>query len=196
MRYRVSGLTLLEMIVVMMIAGMALALGFQSLGQWRRAEVAIAGVGTSIRQDALLESWFSGSIQALTPIKEAAFTGNGDSLSGVTLAPVLASQGGNTPISWSVEDEGNGLQLMLREHGVETRFALPRAQSAHFIYLDNEGKEHEQWPPALGTADALPASVALVINEPDTGGSRIWMASITGIRNPPEILPMYEPDRD
>lgn len=196
MRYRVSGLTLLEMIVVMMIAGMALALGFQSLGQWRRAEMAIAGVGTSIRQDALMESWFSGSIQALTPIEEAPFAGSRDSLSGVTLAPVLATQGGSTPVSWSVEDKGDGIQLMLREHGVETRFPLPRAQSAHFVYLDNEGKEHEQWPPALGMADALPASVALVIDGPDLGASRVWMASVTGIRNPPEILPMYEPDRD
>ena len=35
------GLTLLEMMVVLLIAGMAVALGFQSLGQWRRANAAI-----------------------------------------------------------------------------------------------------------------------------------------------------------
>ena len=37
MRRHARGLTLLEMLVVLMIAGMALAIGFQSLGQWRRA---------------------------------------------------------------------------------------------------------------------------------------------------------------
>ena len=196
MRYHASGLTLLEMIVVMMIAGMALALGFQSLGQWRRAEVAIAGVGSSIRQDALLESWFASSIQALTPIEEAAFKGSRTAVSGITLAPVLATQGGSTPISWSIESSGGAMQLMLSEHGIETPLPLPRSQSAHFIYLDSEGKAHEQWPPSLGIADALPASIALVMSESDAESSRVWMASVTGIRNPPEILPMYEPDSD
>ena len=42
MRRRARGMTLLEMLVVLGIAAMALTLGFQSLGQWRRADIAIS----------------------------------------------------------------------------------------------------------------------------------------------------------
>lgn len=196
MRYHASGLTLLEMLVVMMIAGMALALGFQSLGQWRRAEVAIAGIGSNIRQDAMVESWFRESIRALTPVEDPVFSGEGTSLSGITLSPVLAGQGGNTPISWKIENEGSRLFLTLIEQGQQTVLPLPRATGAHFTYIDKEGKEYGQWPPALGLADQLPAAITLVLTETDNRDTRVWMAPVSGIRNPPEVLPMYEPDHD
>ena len=60
-----SGLTLLEMMVVLMIASMALALGFQSLGQWRRASTAIATLGSATRHSTLTESWLRESLRGL-----------------------------------------------------------------------------------------------------------------------------------
>ena len=85
-----SGLTLLEMMVVLMIAGMALALGYQSLAQWRRAETSIAGLGGDLRQQRLAQQWFESSLRGLLPVESAAFVGDAARLSGVTTRPVLA----------------------------------------------------------------------------------------------------------
>ena len=51
-----QGLTLLEMMVVLLIAGMAITLAFQSLGQWRRANAAISSISGATQQTTLTES--------------------------------------------------------------------------------------------------------------------------------------------
>ncbi|AUZ54182.1 hypothetical protein B1L07_02480 [Stenotrophomonas acidaminiphila] len=75
LRQRQRGLTLLEMMVVLLITGMAIALGFQSLGQWRRANAAIAGISGATQQATLTESWVESSLRSLYPVKEEAFEG-------------------------------------------------------------------------------------------------------------------------
>ena len=71
---RQLGLTLLEMMVVLLIAGMAVALGFQSLGQWRRANAAISSVSGAIQQTTLTESWLTDSLRGLIPAMVSAAT--------------------------------------------------------------------------------------------------------------------------
>lgn len=193
-RTRQHGLTLLEMMVVLIIAGMALALGFQSLGQWRRAEAAISALGSQVRQQALARDWLQSSLRALTPVEADPFSGTADTLHGTTLQPVFAPQGGATPIDWRIVRDGDGLHLDLGEAGGSpVPLPLPAAATAEFAYLDAEGKSHDRWPPALGQQDHLPAAILLRMNEPD-GRTRLWGARIVGIRNPVPVF--YERDQD
>ena len=48
-----NGLTLLEMLVVLLIASMAISLGYQSLGQWQRANAAISNISGATQQATL-----------------------------------------------------------------------------------------------------------------------------------------------
>lgn len=190
---RQAGLTLLEMLVVLLISGMALALGFQTLGQWRRADVALSAVTGRLQNERLTRAWLQDSLRGLTPVEEAPFKGSESELSGTSLNPVIASQGGATPIGWRLDDEDAGYFLTLSEHGQTLRLPLPDVEAAHFSYLDAEGKSHPQWPPALGVSDALPVAIQLHL-EPALGQERVWSAPIAGIRNP--IWIPYEPDQE
>ncbi|MCW0205675.1 MAG: type II secretion system GspH family protein [Achromobacter sp.] len=181
---RQQGLTLLEMMVVLLIAGMAVALGFQSLGQWRRANAAISGISGAIQQTTLTESWLADSLRGLIPAPEQAFDGEADKLLGVTTLPVQSHQGGATDIEWSIRSEA-GLPHLLLKEGADRRLdlPLPGVTRARFAYMDKEGKLHAQWPPKLGLHDHLPA-VVLLNQEMDDGSRRVWAATISGSRNP------------
>ena len=181
---RISGLTLLEMIVVLRISGMALALGFQALVQWQRAQASIGAVGGQLREVTLTQDWLRDSLRGLTPVKEAPFAGDDLALSGITLTPVTAGQGGSATIAWRIESGPRGLELSLEENGQAMQLPLPDSVSAHFSYLDEEGTSHRQWPPALGTGQHLPAAIVLTQERTEPLPSRVWVASIAGIREP------------
>lgn len=181
---RQRGLTLLEMMVVLLIAGMAVALGFQSLGQWRRANAAISSISGAIQQTTLTESWLTDSLRGLIPVPEAAFDGDADKLQGVTTLPVQSHQGGATDIEWSLRSEA-GLQHLLLKEGSERSLdlPLPGVRGARFAYMDDEGKLHAQWPPKLGLHAHLPA-IVLLNQEMEDGSRRVWAAAVSGARNP------------
>lgn len=189
-----QGLTLLEMMVALLIASMALALGYQSLAQWRRAEVAISGHNGNLRQERLAQQWLQSSLRGLVPVDTKPFSGDPQQMSGITAQPVLASQGGMSALAWTIQPDG--ASLLLEEDGQTLQLDLPPGANAHFVYLDRDGKEHPQWPPQLGLATHLPAAVALV-QEAGTGGGRplYWLAAVAGKLDPIEIL-MYEPESD
>ena len=181
-RYPQLGLTLLEMMVVLMIASMAVALGFQSLGQWQRANTAIAGAGGDIQQAMLTEAWLKSSINSLIPIEGDTFQGSPVAFEGVTLQPVFAHQGGATPIRWSLTTAPRGPTLTLLEHGKSFSLPLPSATSAKFQYLDRDGKTHDRWPPKTAAQDYLPHAVTLL----QAGADRpttVWVMSVAGSKN-------------
>ena len=172
------------MLVVLLIAGMAISLGFQSLGQWRRANTAITQISGAIKQSALTESWLTGSLRGLIPVQEHPFEGETDRLKGVTTLPVQSHQGGATEVEWSIQFASGTPHLRLKE-GDAPPLDLPLtgATRARFAYADSDGKLSQQWPPKLGLHDQLPAMVVLE-QEMDDGKRKVWAASITGARNP------------
>lgn len=190
---RQAGMTLIEMLVVLIIAAMALALGFQSLGQWRRANTAIDSLSAQSRQVILTRSWLQASARALHPVEERAFEGERNGWSGVTLQPILATQGGATPMAWELVREAGRVSLRAQENDDVIELPLAGVQQAYFEFVDTSGRSHPQWPPLLGQHDQLPDAVLLHL-EDATGVQRIWAASIAGIRNP--VMIMYEPETD
>ncbi|QDW66348.1 PulJ/GspJ family protein [Luteimonas granuli] len=182
MTARARGFTLLEMIVVLMIAAMALTLGFQSLGQWQRAQTGIAAIGEAARETVLTQDWLRDSLRGLTPLEDPVFTGDADGVAGITLAPVLSGQGGLTPIRWRLEDEAGVAWLLLTEHDDTLRLPLPGGGPAHFGFIDREGEVHAEWPPRLGLHDQLPAAIMLTI-EADGQPAHVWIAAVAGDRN-------------
>lgn len=181
------GLTLLEMMVVLLIGGMAIALGFQSLAQWRRANVAMSHVGSSVQQTALIESWFEDTVRGLAPIPETPFEGQGQQMDGTTTQPVQMHQGGTTRVKWSIESVNDDIQLTVSEEGKSFQTRLPGVLKANFGFVDKDGKVHDQWPPKLGVHKDLPVIVTLTI-ELDSGRTQQWAAAIAGAR-----MPYYSP---
>lgn len=180
---RQRGLTLLEMMVVLLIASMAITLGFQSLGQWQRANTAISNISGATQQASLTESWLQNSLRSLIPLEEAPFDGAENHLRGVTVQPVQSHQGGATNIQWALREEDGIWQLHLDEDGVQLSLPLPGTTNLRFNYLDGDGRLYAQWPPKLGLHDHLPATIVLR-QEMEDGSVRLWASTIAGAHNP------------
>ena len=177
------GLTLLEMMVVLLIASMAITLAFQSLGQWRRANAAISSISGATQQSTLTESWLQSSLRSLIALEATPFEGTAQRLEGVEAQPVQLQQGSSTEVQWSIGEERGVRQLLLQEGERRLVLPLPGAVRAKFEYLDNDGRTYGQWPPKLGLHDHLPAAIVLR-QEMDDGNERLWASAIAGAKNP------------
>jgi len=186
MRMRLSrerGLTLLEMVVVLLIASLAITLAFQSLGQWQRARAAVSSISGLIQQDFLTERWLDSSLRSLVPLQDQPFSGTATQLKGVSFQPVQFHQGGNMPVVWSLRDDGGQVYLNLDENGQVLALPLPDVVAASFRYQDQDGAFYNQWPPALGLHEQLPALIVLHQELAD-GRQRVWASHLSGPRNP------------
>lgn len=200
---RARGFTLLEMLVVMLIAGMALALTTQALGQYQRAHARALASERSGRELRLTEAWFSDAVRGLYPAgtdtgsrqqlafgktsETAPFKGDADRFSGTTLGPVFAGQGVPVDQTWRLVAGPDGMpQLRLEEERKTVDLPLPRAVSAKFEYMDAGGKWHPQWPPRLGQWPQLPDAIALSLvplpGDAASGGTIV--AAVLGPRTP------------
>lgn len=207
---RAQGFTLLEMLVVMLIAGMALALTSQALGQYQRAQTSAIASERAGREYRLSESWFRDSVRGLYPAASETdlsrrsttalgadadvivFEGDRDGFTGVTLVPVLAGQGVPTRQAWHIERQGDGSDhLTLEERGATLPLSLPRSVDLQLHYLDPEGKLHDDWPPRLGTWKQLPEAVVLEMT-PAASGSGHGMVIVSSVIGPRDPLKPYE----
>lgn len=199
---RLRGFTLLEMLVVMLIAGMALALTSQALSQYKRAHERVSASTQGGREYRQAERWFHDSVAGLhaggepkdSPARlltgatrdtkdTLVFQGNEHGFSGLTLLPVLAGQGIPTLQTWSVNNNGSVNEaLTLDEDGKQLVLHFPNAGQLTLHYVDAMGEPHAQWPPALGQWPELPAAVVL-----ELGSGSIIMAAVTGPQDPMAI---------
>lgn len=200
---RPRGFTLLEMLVVMLIAGMALALTTQALGQYQRAHARALANERSGRELRMTEAWFSDAVRGLYPAgtgtasrdrmafgksaETPPLEGDAEHFNGTTLAPVFAGQGVPVEQTWRlVAGPDGGPRLRLEEEAKTVDLPLPRAGRAEFHYLDAQGKTHPQWPPALGQWPQLPEAIVLSLqplpDDPASGGTVV--AAIIGPRDP------------
>src|SRR5690606_36894527 len=152
-----------------------------------------AGITGEVRETMLVEDWFRSSIRGLEAVAETPFEGDASSFAGLTLQPVLASQGGAMPIRWRLDEIDGDSTLQLAEGERTISLPLHHVENAAFAYMDSDGAVHDRWPPALGLHENLPASVLLRLQD-DTGKTRLWAAAIVGARNP--VSRPYEAEED
>lgn len=200
-----QGFSLLELLVVLMIAGMALALTSLAVNQYQRAHARGAASERAGREYRLSEAWFRASASGLVAIAEAQlsmggsrrqdgippqFQGAPQQFSGTTLSPILAGQGVPTIQEWRIGVGPAGTDVLLvREEGRELRLSLPGQGALAFAYLDREGETHHRWPPLQqGTWPQLPAAIALQIESDGDGApSMLVIAAVTGPLDPLEL---------
>lgn len=177
-----TGFTVLEMIVVLMVTGLAVSLAFQALGQYRRAAQAVERSAGKWRHAALAQDWFRESIEGLhAPVVERegreealGLSGSVERLEGMTLNPVAAGQGLPTQQVWEILRDQHGVVLSVEEagHGI-LLLPLPSVHNAEFRFLDEQGEWQEAWSvtPRLKVGElpvaVLPSAIALLALDRD-----------------------------
>lgn len=201
-RHATAGFTLLEMLVVMLIAGMALLLTTQALGQYQRAHTRAIASERVGREQRNSEAWFRDSVRGLQAMAPApggdtgpAFEGDARGFRDTTLAPVLQGQGIPTVQRWRIATGPAGVERLELEEGDEKiLLSLPPASALRLHYIDAKGALHDRWPPALGAWPQLPDAIVLEL-APVAGAAHgtLFAASVLGPRDPVETPYEYAP---
>lgn len=196
---RHSGFTLLEMLVVLLIGGMALALVSQSLSQYKQAQDRVSDSSRRGREYRQTERWFRDAVAGLQAVDPETlgierqrdptgydFRGDAQRFSGRTRSSITAGPGIPMDQSWAIISGPSGDALVVEENNLRLELPMPNT-GMQFHYLDPAGHVHAQWPPANGPSTPLPAAIVL-----DRGLAGPLAAAVMGPLVPRTIP--YEPD--
>lgn len=184
-----AGFTLMETLVMLVLVSFAVLLMFQILGSYRVARERVGERVGQLDRRALFDDWFMDSVKGLHPDRDAPFKGTSTQFSGQSLNPLFAAPGAPIPLQWTLNQAGDGQwQVEYSEDG-KARWSLPLADTreVRFVYLDDQGKQHDSWPPDLGLQEGLPAAVALL--QTGDGPMRTRVAAVHGPLLPREQDP-------
>ena len=163
MKRRSAGFTLVEVLVVLVIGSLVSALLFQMLAQTYRLRSRFAEQLAESQTGRMRADWLRQSLRGLESLTQDApsrFSGQSTTLQGLTSAPI--GQRGTSLRDFRLEWAPRPSGWELRYSDGETPWPLWAAGAAGrpgFRYIDDQGDEHEQWPPP-GTPPALPVAGA------------------------------------
>lgn len=173
-----SGFTLMEVLVVLTITGMVAAVLLQALSQVYGMQQRFGDQIERSQGGALQIEWYRQVVQQLQPdFPDGAgrLRGNGSRFSSLGLNPFTQEPGAPKAMELSLRSVSGGTELRLRADGNELVLASwPEVTEAAIVYIDATGQRHDQWPPAMGSWPALPASVQLRLRQ---GQSEQWIVA-------------------
>ena len=186
MKYPQSGLTLMEMLVVVVMVSMVSALLLQStmylFGNFER----ISSHQARTQADLLPVAWYRDSVAGMVAMRDAelGFAGSAESIAGLTMSPLFDNPGKLTKVTWSLNSTGRQVELLYRE-GVGDLLVVRRwpAQTAKFSFVDAQGERYKSWMATRDDSHVLPARVQLEIQT--TEGERRISAAVKLRTNPP-----------
>ncbi|MEM6485840.1 MAG: prepilin-type N-terminal cleavage/methylation domain-containing protein [Pseudomonadota bacterium] len=163
---RNSGLSLLELLVVLSLVGMVTTVLFQGygymLGTYQRIQVRQAHES----ERALVNGWLRTSLESLLAFTDPSrrFQGSSDVLLGVSFQPLLAQAGLPTAISWELVPDNDSLTLVYTEQGQSGPLTIDvwsGVENAAFSYLGANGEWRSGW--SGDAEDQLPRAVRLTV---------------------------------
>jgi general secretion pathway protein J len=182
MKTRKSGFSLVEVLVVLVIGSFVSALLFQMLAQTYRLRGRFADQLVESQTGRMRADWLRETLRGLETVTQDSpflFTGRSTTLQGLTSAPVATS---------GAQLKDFRLEWIPRPTGWELQYADGQTPwpllvtgafgSPGFRYVDDQGGEHDQWPPRA-SPPAPPISVGP--NSSPRQGTAQWRQLPTAI---------------
>jgi len=172
------GLTLLEMLVVLVIVSLLSTLIAQGLGFFLGRFDAVRRLQIEALASSVQQTWFVNSVKNMVPLvsTERGFQGSPTELQGTSLGSLTGEPGVPRKLAWKIETaEEDSVELHYVE-GPETDWrvlSLP-SQTLRFEYGDFQGRWHDRWPPSGQTRMRIPNEVRLVRSD----GSTVWLVNL------------------
>ena len=173
----VLGLTLIEMLVVLVLVSLLGTLLIQGAGFFLGKYATVQRVYRAASLDELRQHWFVSTLQAMVPSKleSRRFAGDASSFAGVTLQALRARSGQPARVRWSIDGEGRSSIVRYQEEDAASWVVLRAEESAlAFQYAGVDREWHERWPVAEDALERIPSMVRLV----SSGGRPVWMARL------------------
>ena len=140
-RRTASGLTLLEMLVVFVLASLVGTLLIQGAGFFLGQYDNVKRIGREASSDALQQRWFASTVRGFVPYRavDRRFVGDAQSFRGVTLAPLRGSSGIPVAARWSIVSGERGTTVVYDEQQTPCRPGLRRADQSRAPTIRSDG---------------------------------------------------------
>lgn len=175
---RARGLTLIEMLVVLVLVSLLGTLLVQGGGFFLGQYATVKRVHRDATLAELRQHWFASTLQAMLPSKLAVrrFAGDASAFEGVTLQALAAEPGIPVRVRWSIRAE-SGAQAVLYEEGRAAPWTVLRSGDGAlaFQYADSARQWHGRWPLADDARERIPRMVRLVAGGDDR---TLWLAHL------------------
>ncbi len=112
-----SGLTLLETLVVFVLASLVGTLLIQGSGFFLGQYDTVKRIGREASSAALQQRWFASTVHAMVPYLPAdrRFVGGSASFQGITMQPLRATSGAPAAVRWSIVEGEEGIAVVYTE---------------------------------------------------------------------------------
>lgn len=185
-----QGFTLLEMLVVLVLATMITAVLLQGLQQVLQLQSHFGRELFNTQQGQMYTEWFRQSVNGLMPDYDDGahkFKGAEREFSGMTIAPLTTAHEALLPFTWRLRfDSKSGLtQLQYGANDGAPAVLTWPGNSGRFVYVDANDNPHREWPPFLGKWPQLPKVIYLETQNP--AEPRLIVAVPKGLEDP--VLP-------
>ncbi|MCV6637872.1 prepilin-type N-terminal cleavage/methylation domain-containing protein [Candidatus Albibeggiatoa sp. nov. NOAA] len=187
-----SGFTLLEVLVVLVLVSLISMLLMQGLGFVLQLRTQFVNQIDDLQQGALQEYWFRSSVRSLFPAgKETnhVFTGDKQSLSGLTMASIHEEAGTPTPFKWALLPQKDKTILyyypdLIKQPKQKWPIMEWFGKEGQFQYLSADGRWSETWPPTkFEQATQLPEAILFTAKRRQH--KLQWLVSIIGVKEAP-----------
>ncbi|OUD14312.1 prepilin-type N-terminal cleavage/methylation domain-containing protein [Thioflexithrix psekupsensis] len=195
----ITGFTLLEVLVVLVIMTLLMTFLLQTLHHVATARVHILRQLNTFQQGAIQEFWFrhstAGLIADYPDIEDnQAFKGEHRRFSGLTTAALHADAGVPTAFAWAIVEE-KGQHILQYQTKSETWSVLQWSGEGHtmgFQYADREGKWHDTWPPQQFGIEPPQLPEAILLTAQRGRHPVTWFIKMNALRNPKPDLRLME----
>ena len=180
---RSRGLTLLEMLVVLVLTALVGTLVAQGLGFFLGKYDAVRRHQFQANQAGLQQRWFVSSVQSMVPLiqSERGFFGESSGFEGTSMQPLGSEPGLPRRIGWQIVLEESNTHLYYLEKDVDTtkeainwRVRSEPLASWSFEYADANGQWHDRWPVVDSRIARIPRMVRLV----NDAGQTLWLVRL------------------
>lgn len=175
------GLTLLEMLVVLVLVSLLGTVVIQGVGFFLGKYATVKRIHRETSLATLRQHWFVSTVQAMvpSPLEARRFAGDASSFEGVTMQPLAAESGVSVRVRWTIGD-GGASSVVYAEEGraAWTVLASGREEDLAFQYADSAGQWHDHWPivvdPRRPPLERIPRMVRLI----SAAGRTVWLAHL------------------
>lgn len=174
------GLTLLEMLVVLVLVSLLGTVLIQGAGFFLGKYATVKRIHRDASLATLRQQWFVSTVQAMVPSRLAArrFAGDASSFEGVTMQPLVAEPGVPVRARWSIGGDASSVVYAEEGRASWTVLASDGEEGLAFQYADSAGQWHDHWPvvvdPSRPPLERIPLMVRLI----STDGRTVWLAHL------------------